>query len=169
VPQVQRPIGPAWVIGQLTHEALRRWRFPDADNFDVFLWPFALEAGLTDGAEIQATINEVRRLLRRFQTHPLHAEIEQADRWHEIPYALPGDTGVIDLLYRSGTAWTIVDFKTDEVRSIAEMLTTIAREQYAEQVRRYSDAIAPQIGQRPRACLVFLRVGNTVQVEELRK
>jgi ATP-dependent helicase/nuclease subunit A len=167
VPQVKRPIGPAWVIGQLAHEALRRWRFLDADNFDVFLWPFALEAGLTDHAEIQATINEVRRLLRRFQTHPLYAEIEQADRRHEVPYALPGDTGVIDLLYRAGDAWTIVDFKTDEVRSIAEMRETIVQEKYGVQVQRYIDAIAPQIGRRPRGRLVFLRVGNTIQVEDL--
>ncbi|MBI5564513.1 MAG: UvrD-helicase domain-containing protein, partial [Chloroflexi bacterium] len=48
VPKVKRPVGPAWVVGKLTHEALRRWRFPDADNFDAFLLPFALEAGLTD-------------------------------------------------------------------------------------------------------------------------
>jgi ATP-dependent exoDNAse (exonuclease V) beta subunit len=167
VPQVKRPIGPAWVIGQLTHEALRRWRFPDTDNFDVFLWPFALEAGLTDHVEIQATISEVRRLLRRFQAHPLCTEIEQADRLHEVPYALPGDTGVIDLLYRSGEAWTIVDFKTDEVRSSAEMRETIVREKYAEQVLRYMDAITSQLGQRPRGRLVFLRVGNAVQVENL--
>ena len=47
------------------------------------------------------------------------------------------------------------------------MRETIEREQYAEQVQRYIDAIAPQIGQRPRGRLVFLRVGNTVQVEDL--
>jgi ATP-dependent helicase/nuclease subunit A len=167
VPQVQRPVGPAWVIGQLTHEALRRWRFPDRADFDAFLLPFALETGLTDHAEIQATISEVRRMLRRFQTHPLYAEIEKADRMHEVPYALPGDSGVIDLMYRSGETWTIVDFKTDEVRSIDEMGVTIEREQYAEQVQRYIDAIALQIGQRPRGRLVFLRVGNAIQVEEL--
>ncbi len=167
VPKVKRPVGPAWVVGKLTHEALRRWRFPDHANFEVFLWPFALEAGLTDHAEIQATINEVRRMLRRFQAHPLYAEIAQADRQHEVPYALPNDTGVIDLLYRSGDAWTIVDFKTDEVRSIEEMRETIEREQYAAQVHRYIDAITDQIGQRPRGRLVFLRVGNMVQVEDL--
>jgi ATP-dependent exoDNAse (exonuclease V) beta subunit len=168
VPQVQRPIGPAWVIGQLTHEALRRWRFPDRDDFDAFLLPFALEAGLTDHAEIQATIGEVRRMLRRFQTHALYAEIAQADRRHEVPYALPGDSGVIDLLYRrSDGVWTIVDFKTDEVRSIDEMRATIEREQYAEQMQRYSAALTPQIGQRPRGRLVFLRVKNEVQVQDL--
>ena len=168
VPQVPRPVGPAWVIGQLTHAALRRWRFPDRSDFDAFLLPFALEAGLTDHAEIQATINEVRRMLRRFQAHPLYAEIEKADRLHEVPYALPNDNGVIDLLYRrSGEVWTIVDFKTDEVRSIEEMRATIEREQYAEQVQRYAAALAVQIGQRPRGRLVFLRVKNEVQVQDL--
>ncbi len=168
VPRVKRPVGPAWVIGQLTHEALRRWRFPDQANFDVFLWPFALEAGLTDRAEIQATLNEVRRMLQRFQTHPLYAEIDQADRRHEVPYALPDDTGVIDLIYRpAGGDWTIVDFKTDEVRSIEEMRDTLEREKYAEQVQRYIDAITSQIGHRPRGQLIFLRVGSTVQIEEL--
>ncbi len=168
VPRVKRPVGPAWVVGKLTHEALRRWRFPDAADFDAFLLPFALEAGLTDHTEIQATISEVRRLLRRFQAHPLCAEIAQAEQLHEVPYALPDDSGVIDLLYRqSGGTWTIVDFKTDEVRSIEEMRDTIEREQYAGQVRRYIDAITPQIGRRPRGRLVFLRVGNTLQVEDL--
>jgi ATP-dependent exoDNAse (exonuclease V) beta subunit len=167
VPKAQRPVGPAWVVGRLTHEALRRWRFPDSDNFDAFLLPFALEAGLTDHAEIQATINEVRRMLRRFQAHPLYEEVEKADRLHKVPYALPGDTGVIDLLYRSGDGWTIVDFKTDEVRSIEEMRATIEHEKYAEQVQRYIEAIAPQIGQRPRGQLVFLRVKNEVQVEDV--
>jgi ATP-dependent helicase/nuclease subunit A len=167
VPQVPRPIGPAWVVGQLTHTALRRWRFPDAPDFDAFLLPFALEAGLTNHAEMQATIDEVRRMLQRFQTHPLCAEIGSADRQHEVPYALPHDTGVIDLLYRSGGVWTIVDFKTDEVRSIAEMRDAIKREKYAEQMQRYSEALAPQIRQRPRAKLVFLRVKNEVHVVEL--
>jgi ATP-dependent helicase/nuclease subunit A len=167
VPQVQRPIGPAWVIGQLTHEALHRWRFPDRSDFDAFLLSFALEAGLTDHAEIQATIDEVRRMLRRFQAYPLYAEIEQAERLHEVPYALPGDTGVIDLLYRSGAAWTIVDFKTDEVRSLEEMRATIEREHYAEQVQRYMTALAWQIGQRPRGRIVFLRVKNEVQVQDV--
>ena len=151
MPRAKRPSGPAWVVGRLAHEALRRWRFPSEEDFDVFLLPFALELGLTDHAEIQATINEVRRLLTRFQAHPLCREIAAADRFHEVPYALPNDTGVIDLLYRSGGAWTIVDFKTDEVRSIKQLRETIAREKYAEQVQRYVEAITDQLKQRPRA------------------
>lgn len=167
VPRAKRPSGPAWVVGRLVHEALQRWRFPSEENFDVFLWPFALELGLIDQAEIQATIDEARRLLRRFQAHPLCQEIAAAERYHEVPYAVPGDKGVIDLLYRSGSTWTIVDFKTDEVRSIAEMRETIQREKYAEQVQRYIEATTLQIGQRPRGRLVFLHVRNTIQVEDL--
>jgi ATP-dependent helicase/nuclease subunit A len=167
VPRARQPGGPAWVVGKLVHEALRRWRWPDQDDFDVFLWPVALEMGLTDHAEIQATINAARRLLRRFQVHPLRAEIDQAERWPEVPYALPDDTGAIDLLYRSGDIWTIVDFKTDEVRSSAELRETVERQHYAEQVRRYVEAVTSQIGQRPRARLVFLNVGGEIQTVEL--
>jgi len=166
VPRAKRPSGPAWVVGTLVHEALRRWRFPDEDNFDVFLWPFALETGLTDAVEIQATIREARRLLNHFQGHPLFAEIAAAERYHEVPYALPDDHGVIDLLYRTGAGWTVVDFKTDELRSEVEMREAIPREGYDVQLRRYVDAVTAQLGHRPRALLVFLRVAGEVHVME---
>jgi hypothetical protein len=65
---------PAWVIGSLTHTALRHWLFPGDDSFDDFLAPFAVEAGLTDEANIQAALRHVARLLARFQGHPLYAE-----------------------------------------------------------------------------------------------
>ena len=48
VPTARRPRGPAWVVGRLTHEALRRWRFPDHADFNAFLFPHALSAGLID-------------------------------------------------------------------------------------------------------------------------
>ena len=167
VPRAKRPSGPAWVVGTLVHQALRRWRFPDEDNFDVFLWSFALETGLTDESEIQATLDEARRLLSRFQGHPLFAEIAAAERYHEVPYALTDDHGVIDLLYRMDAGWTVVDFKTDELRSEAEMREAIPREGYDVQLRRYADAVTAQLGQRPRALLVFLRVAGEVHVMEL--
>jgi ATP-dependent exoDNAse (exonuclease V) beta subunit len=160
VPRAKRPTGPAWVVGTLVHEALRHWRFPDED-FEAFIKPFTLEAGLTDQAEIQATIRAVERLLERFQAHPLWAEINAAERYHEVSYTLPGDRGIIDLLYRTEAGWVIADFKTDEVRSETEMWETIRRSRYNEQVGRYADAVTTQLGQRPRALLVFLQVGGT--------
>ncbi len=159
VPRAKRPAGPAWVIGTLVHEAIRHWRFPD-DEFDAFITPFALEAGLTDRAETRATIRTVDRLLTHFRMHPLWAEINAAERYHEVPYAMPGDRGIIDLLYRSSDGWVIADFKTDELRSEAEVEAAIQRRGYDWQVQRYAEAVAAQLGQYPRVLLVFLQVGR---------
>jgi ATP-dependent exoDNAse (exonuclease V) beta subunit len=71
------------------------------------------------------------------------------------------------LLYRANDSWTIVDFKTDDLRSTDEMHEAIRREGYDAQVRRYVGAVAAQLGQRPRARLVFLRVAGEVQTLEL--
>jgi ATP-dependent helicase/nuclease subunit A len=157
VQRAQRPSGPAWVVGTLVHEAIRRWRFPD-DDFDAFITPFALESGLTDQAEIRATIRAVERLLTRFRAHPLWAEINTAERYHEVPYTLPGDRGIIDLLYRTETEWVIADFKTDELRTESEAESTIQRHGYDQQVQRYANAVAAQLGTRPKLVLVFLQV-----------
>ncbi|MFH1632873.1 MAG: UvrD-helicase domain-containing protein [Chloroflexota bacterium] len=164
VPRAKRPRGPAWVVGKLVHESLRHWRFPAVGGFEDFITPFALEAGLTDPAEIRATIHEVERLLRRFHADPLCATIEVAERYHEVPYALPNDRGIIDILYRSEGGWVVADFKTDELRSEAEMRAAIQRENYSGQLQRYAEAVTAQLGQRPRVLLVFLRVGGAVRV-----
>jgi ATP-dependent exoDNAse (exonuclease V) beta subunit len=160
VPRAKRPTGPAWVVGKLVHEAIRHWRFPEED-FEAFIRPFALEAGLTDRAETWATIRTVERLLTRFQGHPLWAEIDAADeRYHEVPYAIPGDRGIIDLLYRTKAGWVVADFKTDEVRSETEVTEAIQRHGYNRQVRRYAKAVAAQLGSHPKLLLVFLQVGR---------
>lgn len=160
VPKAKRPSGPAWVVGQLVHAALRHWRFPEDGKFEAFITPFALEAGLTDSREIRGTIRDVSRLLTRFRGHPLFAEIESAERYHEVPYVLPDDRGIIDILYRAGGGWVIADFKTDEVRVETDIPEIIQRAGYDKQVKRYVDAVTAQLGQRPRGLLVFLRVGR---------
>jgi ATP-dependent helicase/nuclease subunit A len=170
IPRAQRPHGPAWVVGKLVHEAIRRWRFPElgspAPALEAFLRPLALEAGLTDPVEIRLTLAETRRLLERLRQHPLYAEIDSSQRYHEVPYALPGDQGIIDLLYHGPQGWVIVDFKTDEARNAAEVEAIIQRQGYWEQLGRYVEAVTSQLGQRPLARLVFLQVGNHVQVVE---
>ncbi len=174
VPRSRRPDGPTWVVGLLVHQALRRWRFPEPRNaapgaatLEAFLRPFALDVGLTDAAEVDATLREARRLLERFQAHPLCAEIGRSERRHEVPYTLPGDRGVIDVVYRAPSGWTVVDFKTDELRSEEQMWETIRREGYDRQVGRYVEALTGPLGVRPRALLVFLRAGGRVRVVDL--
>jgi len=165
VPRAKRPTGPAWVVGKLVHEAIRRWRFPDAPDFEVFLYPHALEAGLTDQVEIANAMRQARRLLERFRTHPLWPEMNAAERWHELPYALADDAGIIDVLYRNeGATWTIVDFKTDEIRHADQVACRVAEDKYGEQLRRYADAVEAQLGVRPRTMLVFLNVAGQVMV-----
>ena len=159
VPRTRHPSGPAWVVGKLVHEAIRHWRFPE-DGFEAFLSPFALEAGLTDQAEIRATIHAAGRLLKRFQAHPLWAEIDAAERYHEVPYAMPVDSGIIDVLYHSNDGWVIADFKTDGLQSEAEIQPAIQREGYDRQVQRYGQAVTTRLGVRPKLLLVFLQVGR---------
>lgn len=166
VSTAKRPRGPAWVVGRLVHEALRRWYFPD-DRFEAFLRPLALETGLTDPAEIHATLGEVRRLLERLRAHPLYAEIDAAEHHHEIPYHLPGDSGIIDLLYRSDAGWFLVDFKTDELRSDEEAHLVIQREGYDRQVVRYAEAVASRLGVRAKMRLVFLNVNRKLSIYDL--
>jgi ATP-dependent helicase/nuclease subunit A len=174
VSTAKRPRGPAWVVGCLVHEALRRWHFPAKeqrgipdDDFDAFLRPLALETGLTDPAEIHATLGEVRRLLERLRAHPLYAEIDAAKRYHEIPYHLPGDSGIIDLLYHTESGWFLVDFKTDEVRSDEEARILIKRGGYDRQVARYAEATASRLGFQAKTRLVFLNVNNNLSIFDL--
>ena len=166
-PRARRPSGPAWVVGKLVHEALRRWRFP-GDGFEAFIEPFAFEAGLADRAEIRATVRLASRLLERFYAHPLRAEIEAAERYHELPYLLAGERGVLDLLYRRDGQWIVVDFKTDEARQTADVPDIIRREGYDQQVRRYVEAVSAWLGVRPLARLVFLQAGGGIVVVEVR-
>lgn len=163
VARTQTP--PAWVVGKIVHEALRRWLFPGAPDFDSRLRPAAVASGLADESIIRAALHETRRLLERFRAHPLFDEMDSADeRYHEVPYVTGGDKGFIDVLYRAPTGWTIADFKTDEAQDEAEARRIIRKEGYDEQLRRYADAAAVQLGEWPRTLLVFLNVGGAACV-----
>ncbi|MDY6876679.1 MAG: UvrD-helicase domain-containing protein [Chloroflexota bacterium] len=168
VPVAQRPEGPAWVVGALVHTALCHWRFPDQRGLEDFLLPYALSAGLTDPQEIHHTITGARRLLARFQAHPLYAELDVAERYHEVPYAVEVEdvpkNGIVDLLARSDGGWTLVEFKTDRLQSGADLEAHIRKKRYGEQVREYVAAVAHLLRVRPRALLVFLNVGGQVRV-----
>jgi ATP-dependent exoDNAse (exonuclease V) beta subunit len=166
VPDTQQPHAPAWVVGKLVHEALHRWCFP-GDGFDAFLQPFAIESGLTDPAEIQAAIQETRRLLDHFRAHPLFAELDAAERHHEVPYFTGAGRGIIDLLYRAGNDWVIIDFKTDRTNSEEHARAIIDQNNYDRQLARYVQALQAQLGVTPRARLVFLNLKNHPAIFDL--
>ena len=175
------PRAPAWLVGRLVHEAIRRWHFPAEvrrdfpdDDFENFLKPFALESGLTDSKEIHAAIQESRRLLERLRAHPLFAELDSAERHHEVRYDLPDPygRGIMDLLYHTEAGWFIIDFKTDEVCSDDEARSAISQNGYDRQVARYARAIGAQLKVRAepsrsvqaKTRLVFLNVNGEIKI-----
>ena len=172
VSKTKYPRAPAWLVGRLVHEALRRWRFND---LEIFLRPFALESGLTDEDEIRAAMQESRRLLERLRAHPLFTELDSAERHHEVPYFSPEGRGIIDLLYRTIEGWCIIDFKTDEARSDEEARAIIAGKEYNLQVARYARAIENQLKARAEPSrsvkakrrLVFLNVKDSISIFDL--
>jgi ATP-dependent helicase/nuclease subunit A len=163
VSKTKRPRTPAWLVGRLVHESLRRWRFDDLENF---LKPFALESGLTDEDEIRVAIQESRRLLERLRAHPLFNELDSAERHHEVPYFSPEGHSFIDLLYRANDSWYIIDFKTDEMRSKSEAESAINQNGYNLQVTRYAQAVATQLKVKAKTRLVFLNVNSEVKIYE---
>jgi ATP-dependent exoDNAse (exonuclease V) beta subunit len=109
----------------------------------------------------------VCELVARFCAHPLRAEIDSADeRHHEVPYShMTGEraeTGYMDLLYRKGDAWHVIDFKTDSIRSSAEGQKLIRK--YTKQLRRYEGAVRGLIGQDVTLSLCFLDDEGRVMV-----
>jgi ATP-dependent exoDNAse (exonuclease V) beta subunit len=167
VPRTRRPHPPAWVVGTLTHAALRHWRFAEP-GMEAFLRPLALEMGVVDPDLLHVSIVEVTRLLRRFHGHPLWAELDAAQRWHEVPFSVVEgerpENGVIDLLYRVSAGFRIAEFKTDRLGGEDDLRAHIQREGYDEQVRRYVRAVRLQLGVEVEASWVFLNVGSQVVV-----
>jgi ATP-dependent exoDNAse (exonuclease V) beta subunit len=167
VPQTKRARAPAWVVGTLVHAALCHWCFEDR-RLEPFLRPFALEMGVVDEAEIHAAVVEAKRLLRRFRAHSVWAEMDAAQRWHEVSFSVVEDgrsvNGIVDLLYCAGETYTIAEFKSDEVRAAADLQPHLRSEAYDEQVRRYARAVGVQLGMDVQASLVFLNVGNDIAV-----
>ena len=170
VPRTVRPHAPAWVVGQLVHRALSRWSFPDSDpDFQTWALAETQSYGVTDAAEQREALSRARRLLTRFQGSLLYREMNAAAvRLGEVPYSVIGadgalDSGIIDALYRDDSGWTLVEFKTDHVRSPEQREELLSKEDYVPQVKRYlracrqllphdADGSAPAI--RPVLCFL---------------
>jgi ATP-dependent helicase/nuclease subunit A len=163
---------PAWVVGQLVHEALRRWCFPAEGEanvrFEARLRPAALKAGLIGEAAQREALREAARLLSRFRAHPLFAEMDTAaEQYHDVPYIRGDDVDVIDDLYRVADGWRIVDFKTDELRDDQALGKVLPG--YRARLKRHVEAVITQmnLAEQPRAQLVFLNLQGAVRVMRL--
>lgn len=168
VPVVERPSAPSWVVGSLVHEALAAWRFPD-NGFDDWILARARQHGMADLEQLKDAIRRTRRLLSRFQAHALYDKMDGADRrLHEVPYSriVEGrvENGIIDALYLRDGSWTVVEFKTDELRDEADLEKLLAEEDYLAQAQRYVAAVEDLLAQRPGSILCLLNYVGGVHV-----
>ena len=105
-------------------------------------------------------LSEVMKVVEAVQSSPLWQRAKAADeRYVEIPFALevpskelalpPGPPeallhGTIDVVFREGEEWSVIDYKTDSTTNRIEQLT----EYYAPQVRLYADSWSRLTGGR---------------------
>jgi ATP-dependent exoDNAse (exonuclease V) beta subunit len=160
VPTAERPRAPAWVIGALVHEALAQWRRPDA-TFEDWATNRARNFGLTDLRQLANAASRSKRLLTRFQTSSLYQLMTNADqRLHEVPYHFTIEdeikSGYIDALCRHNDQWTIIEFKTDEIRDDDAFDHLTRKHKYLDQLQQYHAAVEHLLNIRPDVFLCML-------------
>ena len=101
----------------------------------------------------------LKRMLDALVKSPLWDALAEAETiYTELPLSrlLPGDTpdvadtvqhGTVDLAYRTGDAWHLVDYKSDKVRRASHLQDLAAA--YAPQLRLYATAWADATGTPP--------------------
>ncbi len=147
------------------------WRLPGA-GFDTWARSRAHAYGLGDEIQVDEAVRRTAVLMNRFQQHRLFRRITAAEkRWHEVPYSLEEDgrieRGIIDLLIFEQQGWTLVDFKTDWIKSDAELTAWLKKTDYEEQMLRYGRAVSLLVGQIPRISLCLLNVGGKVRLHSV--
>jgi ATP-dependent exoDNAse (exonuclease V) beta subunit len=75
------------------------------------------------------------------------------------------ESGIIDALYLSDGAWSLVEFKTDRVKDEADLRDLLRRTDYLAQSQRYAVACERLLGRQPRVLLCLLDYRGRVRVE----
>ncbi len=112
-------------------------------------------AGLPVTATLSAEEQQrVHAMVTRAQQSDLMKRVNRADDiYRELPFALPGMEGKIDLLFREGKRWVLVDYKTD---------ATPAPEKYRPQMQAYAEALEMTAGVKVAETLLFFLATGTV-------
>lgn len=176
---------PPWLLGQMIHESLARWRFPmdqrhpaeeraglsNDTAYDLWARSRLRDMGLIDEEATERLLDRARRLLRRFMRHPLYQHLDNARRLHEVPYeTMKGDEVVhrrIDLLAEDEQGWCVYEFKSNHVQDGVSLEAFLADSPYVEQARAYARAVESLVGTRPRTRLVLLDLHGHVHVEDV--
>lgn len=163
---------PAYMVGEIAHRALQRWRFPqNTPNLDTILERYTRERGLSDENEIGDAVSQARGILARFAKSELFQEMMNAPtRQHEVPFVVSWQRrmihGSFDALYQMADGhWRIVDFKTDRLRGKVAHAYTL--EHYAVQMALYLEAAKMQFDASCDVCVCYIRENRTVVLTEI--
>lgn len=158
-----REVPGALAFGSAFHRLMERAAIPGREyGLEELAASAAEEAGIPGGAE------ELEALAADFLGSDLMGEIRRADRvLTEVPVFIsraPADgpevsvSGRIDLLFESGGAWTVVDFKTDDAEG--ERIDRLM-EAYRIQGAAYAWALEDLGVSVGRVIFAFVRPGET--------
>ncbi len=159
MPDKSQPNVTPRVLGEIVHEALRWWRFPDkTHDMHHELVSYAWKHGVVQPEDLKYAVNTARGWLRDMQYTDIYRMINRAQRvYRELPCVYQTDKrvihGMIDVLFQQpdGT-WAIVDYKSSLVKGYVErtddateranrMLLAKHAERYYLQVGIYATAV----------------------------
>lgn len=186
----QRDPVPERILGEIVHEALRWWRFPQ-DRHDTSineaLSSYAWKFGVVEPDHVTFAINTARNWLRVMQRKPLYAQMNSAQRiFRELPFTYPTEErvihGILDVLYQAADGtWAIVDYKSSRVPNYSDAEQAAAHNKrvlkahaeryhlqvgvYAAAVQRYLERIGQPIDPATlKIYIYYLRYAHTVEV-----
>ena len=167
---VRTSLIPARVVGDVVHKALELWKFPARRETDFIEWVEAefRKAGVYPEEAVKLGYRRVRDILDRFSGTDLYQRMDRAKViLREVPFHLEEKdavlvSGSIDALFKEESGWVLVEYKTDQIVTGAEIPWHDL--DYVEQVEGYLDAAEQILGQRPEPVLCFLDYGGRVKL-----
>lgn len=173
--EVIRPFDPRVtrrLIGEIVHEALRYWRFPDKFTaIEPILRSYAWSHYIVAESDVREAIGQSLDMLERFRRSEIYHWIEASRAqkrpfYPELPFIYRVEKriihGVIDILFQhTDGRWILVDYKTGYVPP--HEAEKHAR-RYFLQVGVYASAVQAQLGVIPDVYIHFIRYNITVPV-----
>ncbi len=164
-------------IGEIVHDALRYWRFPDnTPELKMMLRSYAWQQGITQAEDLDDAVEQAYDLLLQFQVSDVYQWIQAARAaglpfYTELPFIYRTDKriihGVMDCLFQDVSGvWRIVDYKSGYVPRNLDIGEHAAR--YHLQVGVYAAAVREQFGRQivPEVYIHYIRYQQTVHVPQ---
>ncbi len=147
-------------VGKRVHKGIEIWQCSDGENnnpaLESALDKILLQNDRLSESEQKAALDKAKLLLTRFRDSEFYSRCENAEvRLHEQPFSLPVRNftvnGVIDLLMKEKGRYTIVDFKTDSMKTLSELCEAVKR--LARQLNEYRKAVRMTLGAEPQVLI----------------